>query len=172
MLSAKQKKKKLEEELFLNKQALPGKHEMIVVLDHLKSGYNIGKIFRSANVFGLAEVHVIGTTFFDPYPAKGALRKTPARFFSHFDESYAWLKEHGYAVYALGPDAANAVYDRPFAERSAFVIGSEEVGLTFNPDDYKMETISIPQFGVVQSLNASVAASIVMYEFIRRKYKV
>lgn len=170
MNSTKQKKKKLEEELFLNKFAEPGVHEMIIVLDHLKSGYNIGKIFRSANVFGAKEVHVIGTSFFDPYPAKGALRKTPAKFFKTFDESYSYLKELGYTIYALNVNGAELLSKSALEKRSAFVIGSEEVGITFDLTAYEIQSVCIPQFGVVQSLNASVAASIVMYEYISRAF--
>ena len=58
----------------INMMASPGRHEFIIVLDHLKPAFNIGKIFRSADAFGAAEVHLIATIFFDPAPAKGSFK--------------------------------------------------------------------------------------------------
>ena len=60
--------------------ARPGIHPFVVVLDGLKPGYNIGKIFRSAEAFGAAAIHLVGIGPFDPAPAKGSFRKVPARF--------------------------------------------------------------------------------------------
>jgi tRNA G18 (ribose-2'-O)-methylase SpoU len=58
--------KRFEKQKRANLLAHPGAHEFVVVLDGLKPGFNIGKIFRSADAFGAFEVHVIGTSFFDP----------------------------------------------------------------------------------------------------------
>nr|WP_231892858.1 TrmH family RNA methyltransferase [endosymbiont of unidentified scaly snail isolate Monju] len=58
------------------------------------------------------------------------------------------------------------------AEKSAFVVGNEEFGLSFEPTDYPgMQTLRIPLFGQMESLNASVAAAIVMYEYVRQHGK-
>jgi len=64
----------------LNSMAAPGGHDFVVVLDHLKPAFNIGKIFRSADAFDAAEVHLIATPFFDPAPAKGSFKWVPAKF--------------------------------------------------------------------------------------------
>jgi tRNA G18 (ribose-2'-O)-methylase SpoU len=66
--------KRFEKQKRANLLADPGVHEFVVVLDGLKAGFNIGKIFRSADAFGAFEVHVIGTSFFDPAPAKGSFK--------------------------------------------------------------------------------------------------
>ena len=49
-----------------NRFAESGVHDFVIVLDNLKQSFNIGKIFRSADAMGAAEVHLIGTDFFDP----------------------------------------------------------------------------------------------------------
>lgn len=52
------------------------------------------------------------------------------------------------------------------------MVGNEEFGLSFEPTDYPgMQTLRIPLFGQMESLNASVAAAIVMYEYVRQHGK-
>ena len=153
-----------------NALARPGVHDFILVLDHLKAGFNVPKIFRSAEAFGAREVHLIDIGPFDPSPAKGAFRKVPARFHDSFSQAHDELLAQGYNLFALTTTGDS----RPLPEvalprRAAFVFGHEELGLSFDlarwPD---VQPLHIPQFGQTESLNVSVAASIVMYEYIRQ----
>ncbi|MBW1923985.1 MAG: TrmH family RNA methyltransferase [Deltaproteobacteria bacterium] len=154
----------------LNALASPGPYPYVIVLDHLKPAFNIGKIFRSAEAFGAREVHLIGTEFFDPSPAKGSFKVVPARFYETFDESYGSLRGEGYTFFVLDPTAPKTLWKADLPDRSAFVFGHEEFGLRFRPADYQgICTLRIPQQGRVQSLNVSVAASIVMAEYVRRR---
>lgn len=152
-----------------NRLAVPGIHQCIVVLDSLKPTFNIGKIFRSAETFGCHEVHLIGTDFFDPAPAMGAFKWVPARFHQRFITCYAQLLERGYTPFIMEPALGEAVVDAELPEKSAFVFGHEEYGISFEPDLYpEVKRLSIPQYGRSQSLNVSVAASIILYEYTRR----
>ena len=63
-----------------NKLAKAGVYEFVIILDNLKQSFNIAKIFRSADAMGAAAVHLIGTDFFDPSPAKGSFKWVPAVF--------------------------------------------------------------------------------------------
>jgi tRNA G18 (ribose-2'-O)-methylase SpoU len=153
-----------------NLLAAPGVHEFIIVLDRMKAGFNVAKIFRSAEAFGAHEVHLIDIGPFDPAPAKGAFKKVPARFFSDFNESYRDLINRGYDLYALMPGDQASVLNLRFQSKSAFVLGHEEYGLSFDLADYpQINRLSIPQFGQVQSLNVAVAASVVMFEYVRQQ---
>ncbi len=152
-----------------NKLARPGIHKCIVVLDGLKPTFNIGKIFRSAETFGCHEVHLIGTDFFDPAPAMGAFKWVPAQFHQRFVTCYAQLLERGYTPFILEPGQGDAVMDTDLPEKSAFVFGHEEFGISFEPDLYPaVKQLNIPQYGRSQSLNVSVAASIILYEYVRQ----
>lgn len=152
-----------------NLLAKPGQHKFILVLDQLKTGFNVPKIFRSAETFGAHEIHLVNIGPFDPSPAKGALRKVPARFWDNFDKCYDDLTARDYKLYALEPDSEASLTHCELPEKSAFILGHEEMGISFNKDDYPdIKSLSIPQFGVTQSLNVSIAASIVMYEYIRQ----
>ena len=153
-----------------NLLAKPGAHDFIIVLDHLKAGYNVPKIFRSAEAFGAHEVQLIDIGPFDPSPAKGAFRQVPARFFDDFRQSREDLRNRGYSLYALSPDGSQALHEEPLPDRSAFIFGHEETGLSFDPGAHPdIRLLHIPQFGRVESLNVSIAASIVMYEYTRQR---
>lgn len=153
-----------------NLLATPGALPYVVVLDHLKAGFNIPKIFRSAEVFGAREVHLIGIGPFDPAPAKGGFKRVPARFHQTFDTCYQALKAEGYTLFTLEPGCHEGIADTPLPERSAFIFGHEEFGISFDRADYpEIRCLTIPQQGVTESLNVSIAASVVMYEYGRQR---
>lgn len=148
-----------------NAAAAPGCQQMIFVLDHLKAGFNVAKIFRSSESFGVHEIHLIDIPPFDPAPSKGAFRKVPARFHEHFDSCYQELIKRGYQLFTLEPGRGNDLITTRFPAKSAFVMGHEEHGISFDSSSYDIQCLSIPQYGATQSLNVSIAASIVMYEY-------
>ena len=148
--------------------AKPGPHEFIIILDHLKPSFNVGKIFRSADAFGAKEVHLIGIDSFLTQSAKGAFKYVPAVFHTSFEACYERLKDE-YSFFILEPGAEEKLTGSTFPEKSAFIFGNEEVGISFDAATYpEIHSLSIPQFGKVESLNVSIAASIVMYEYLRQ----
>jgi len=164
--------KRYEKERVRNKLAKHGEHQFILVLDNLKSGFNVPKLFRSAEAFGAFEVHLINIGFFDPAPAKGAFRKVPAKFHDNFDTCYQELKQTGYEIFALDFDTEKTLSQIQFPVKSAFILGNEELGLSIDLKSYPdIQKIKIPQFGNVQSLNVSIAGSIVMYEYTQQKFR-
>lgn len=149
--------------------AQPGEHQFVLVLDHLKPGFNVPKIFRSAEAFGAAAVHLVGIGPFDPAPAKGSFRKVPAVFHDDFDSCYQQLHEQGYSLFRLAPDAEQSLCNCRLPQKSAFILGHEEFGCSFTADEYAtVNSLSIPQYGSVQSLNVSIATSVVMFEYVRQ----
>ncbi|BHH84701.1 TrmH family RNA methyltransferase [Desulforhopalus sp. 52FAK] len=153
--------------------ARPGIHEFVIILDNLKPTYNIGKIFRSADAFGAREVHLIGIDYFECTSAKGSFKWVPARFHTTFDACYQSLTEEGYTLFTMEPERDNLLSKTSFPVKSGFVFGHEEFGLSFDPDAYEGVTgLSIPQYGRVESLNVSVAASVVMYEYQRQHAEI
>ncbi len=152
-----------------NVLAQPGEHEFVLVLDQLKPGFNVGKIFRSAEAFGAAAVHLVNIGPFDPAPAKGSFRKVPAVFHETFAECYADLSEKGYHFFLLSPEGATSLCAAEFPKKSVFVLGHEEFGFSFELENYpQLQKLTIPQFGSVQSLNVSIAGSVVMFEYVRQ----
>lgn len=161
--------KRYEKHRRKNLTAEPGRHQFALVLDNLKAGFNVPKIFRSADAFGAAEVHLINIGQFDPAPAKGGFKHVPAKWHDNFAHCYRNLSDKGYRFFTLEPQADSTLFDIALPERCAFVLGHEEMGISFDLNDYpNINAISIPQFGKVQSLNVAVAASLVMYEYVRQ----
>lgn len=150
-----------------NVMATPGKHKFIMILDHLQAGFNVPKIFRSAEAFGAHEIHLINIEPFDPAPAKGAFRKVPAKFHDNVADCFQQLTERGYRLFTLEAEKGKTLYEATLPEKSAFILGNEESGISFDNTAYPdIDCLSIPHFGVTESLNVSIAASIVMYEYI------
>jgi tRNA G18 (ribose-2'-O)-methylase SpoU len=149
--------------------AEPGVHNFLIVLDNLKPAYNIGKIFRSADAFGAKGVCLVGIDFFDPAPAMGSFKWVPSEFYRQFDDCFNTLENRGYHLFMLEPGNGPLLTEVNLPEKSAFIFGNEEFGFSFDPADYPgISTVQIPQFGKVQSLNVSIAASITMYEYVRQ----
>ena len=149
--------------------AKPGVHQFVIILDNLKPSYNIGKIFRSADGFGAREVHLIGIDYFECKSAKGSFKWVPARYHDSFASCYHALRDDGYSFFTLEPKDSEQLHQASLPLKSGFVFGHEEYGLSFDPADFKdVHPLSIPQFGRVESLNVSVAASVVMYEYLRQ----
>lgn len=158
-----------EKERRRNALAAPGAHEFVVVLDNLKPGFNVAKIFRSAETFGAREVHLINVGPFDPAPAKGAFRKVPARFHDTIADCHAELTQRGYQLFTLEAGCANNLLSTPLPARSAFILGNEGLGICFSRESYPdIDCLAIPHYGSTESLNVSVAASVVMYEYVRQ----
>jgi tRNA G18 (ribose-2'-O)-methylase SpoU len=169
-----QRKRRFETELKEGAPtAKPGPHPLVVVLDHPRPRRNAAAIVRTADAFGARAVYVVGTTFFDPVPAVGSLRNVPLRFFHSFAQAHAELAGEGYAMFALEPahdfKQPKLLHLTTLDRKTALIIGHETLGLSFDPSAYAdVECLAIEQYGVVPCLNASVAASIAMYEYARQ----
>lgn len=160
---------RFQKERARNSLAEPGVHSFVVVLDHLKAGFNAPKIFRSADAFGAHEIHLVGIPPFETAPARGSFRKVPARFHDRIETALADLRDRDYTLIALDPTVDRSLHEIELPEHSAFLFGHEEFGFTFDPaTESDITAVRIPQFGQVQSLNVSIAASIVMYEYVRQ----
>jgi tRNA G18 (ribose-2'-O)-methylase SpoU len=152
-----------------NLLAKRGPHDFIIVLDHLKPSYNVGKIFRSADAFGAREVHLIDINSFNVGPAMGSFKWVPACFYEDFEGSFQDLDKMEYTLFTLEADGDTPLPAAKLPKRSAFVFGHEEFGISFDKADYPgVQSLSIPQLGKVESLNVSIAASLVMYEYLKQ----
>lgn len=144
---------------------------MILVLDNLKPDFNVGKLFRSAEVLSIREMYLINIGFFNVGPAKGGFRKVKSTFFDTFDSAYQELLKQEYRIFALSPKGDQLLNQAVLPKKSAFVVGHEEFGLSFDPAKYeKVECLKIPQFGETDSLNVSIAGTLTAYEYLRQNY--
>ena len=146
-----------------------GPRDCIIILDNLKPSFNVGKIFRSGDAFGIREIHLVGIDYFDAKSAKGSFKYVPASFHNSFAECYELLMARGYTLFVLEPEAELSLSEIQLPHKSAFIFGHEEFGISFVKDEFDgLQGIFIPQVGKVNSLNVAVAASVVMYEYVRQ----
>lgn len=99
-------------------------------------------------------------------PRKVRCGRVPARFFGDLDESLQLLRAGDYCVFRMLADGGDALQTVRLPRRCAFVLGHEEFGLSAAASG--LPALRIAQYGPVQSLNVSVAASIAMYEYFRQ----
>ncbi|OIQ18859.1 MAG: hypothetical protein BM556_06150 [Bacteriovorax sp. MedPE-SWde] len=162
--------RKFDKELEINaERAKEGIHDLIIVLDHLKGNFNMGKIMRTAEIYSVREVHIIGTKFFDPTIAKGALKRVKIYFYDSFEESINRVKKLGFTPITFDSKTDNYLSSVKLPEKVAFIFGHEEFGPLYDKDLHPdVQMVKIKQYGLTESLNVSVAASIAMYEYTRQ----
>ena len=145
-----------------------------VVLDRLQDPGNIGTILRTADAAGFdLAVFMKGTA--DPFSPKvvrsatGSLFRLPMVFVEDAEELTELVHSAGKRLIATAMDAEKAYYDCDLEKDAAIIIGNEGNGISPELMMRADEKIMIPMAGNTESLNAAVAAGILMYERIRRR---
>lgn len=156
-----------------NEEDINYKEDIIVVLDGIQDPGNLGTILRTIDSVGLSQVIVSKETA-DSYNPK-VVRSTMGAIFrvnviesEDLLQTLKNLKKHKYKIMATSLETNNSVYDVEY-NKKVIVIGNEANGVSKNVLEYADEKIKIPMLGKTESLNASVATSIILYEYVRRK---
>ena len=152
------------------------KQPIMVVLDHVRSLYNVGSVFRTSDAFRLSGVCLCGITAQPPHPeihktALGAEDSVPWCYFKQTEDAVLWLKEEGYVVLAVEQCEGSTMLQEFKCERNrkyAVVLGNEVKGVQQQVVDMCDGCLEIPQYGTKHSLNVSVAAGIVLWHLIHR----
>jgi 23S rRNA (guanosine2251-2'-O)-methyltransferase len=152
------------------------KMPIIAVLENIRSAYNVGSVFRTADAFLLEAIYICGYTAYPPHKeikktALGADETVEWKHFKKVDEAIELLKSMGYKIYAV-EQAANSIALQQFnqsGEKVAVVFGNEVTGVEQSTIEKCDGCIEIPQLGMKHSLNVSVAAGVVLWEMVRSK---
>ena len=152
------------------------KYPLILVLDSIRSGLNVGSIFRTADAFALEKILLCGITAQPPHreilkTALGSTDSVEWTYFSTAVEAVQALKNDGYTVLAI-EQTTQKTWLQDFSpvqeSRYAFVLGNEVEGVDNDALTLCDGVLEIPQFGTKHSLNVAVAAGIVVWEFVRK----
>jgi len=153
------------------------KMPLALVLDDVRSMYNVGSVFRTADAYRVERICLCGITACPPHPEihKTALGAEDSVDWQHFDtalQAVDSLREQGYEVLALeqceGSIPLQTFFQQPrAAQKFALVLGNEVKGVQQAVVDQCDACIELPQFGTKHSLNVSCAASIAIWEFAR-----
>lgn len=152
-------------------------HAVVLVLDNLRSAFNVGSLFRTADTAGLRGVITAGISPHPPLSEK--LRKTGFQAIDsvateHFDDvmsAVKRLKAAGYFIVALEITDGARRYDQiPYRERLplAVVVGNEISGVDTRVLQAADAVAHIPTFGLKNSLNVAAAAPIMLFEIVRQ----
>lgn len=150
---------------------------VVVVLENIRSAYNVGSVFRTADAFLLEAIYLCGYTAFPPHKeirktALGAEETVQWKHFKIAGEALYELRDNSYNIYAV-EQVANSVPLHHFChsdnvnKKLAVVFGNEVTGLEQATIELCDGSIEIPQLGMKHSLNISVAAGIVLWELVR-----
>jgi len=150
------------------------KNKIIVLLDNIRSAYNVGSIFRTADAFLIECIFICGYT---PPPTHRSVHKTALGAvdtvdwmqFEHITDAFIQLKENDYTVYAI-EQAEKSIslekFELPLNKKLAVVFGNEVVGVQETAMQQADGCIEIPEHGMKHSLNVSVAAGIVLWKLV------
>lgn len=151
------------------------KPALILLADGIEKPGNLGAMLRSADACGATAVLLSNTVtdIFNP----SVIRASQGAVFSlkiveaSVDEIFGFLKTNGIRTYAAALGATKIVWDCDLKRSSAIVMGSEKDGLPQEIIDRCDEIVKLPMLGQADSLNVNIAATLILFEAVRQRYK-
>ncbi|MDX1591543.1 MAG: 23S rRNA (guanosine(2251)-2'-O)-methyltransferase RlmB [Balneolaceae bacterium] len=146
----------------------------VLILDEIEDPHNFGAILRTAAAAGIEAVIVpkhrqapVNAAVFKT--SAGTAGRVPIVRAVNLNRAIMDLKENSFWIAGLDQDSDSAVWDQTFDVPMAFVIGNEGRGMRQKTGEHCDFLLSVPMKNQVESLNASVSAAIVCYEWLRQK---
>jgi tRNA G18 (ribose-2'-O)-methylase SpoU len=150
---------------------------VIAVLENVRSAYNVGSVFRTADAFLLEAIYICGYTAKPPHKeirktALGAEETVTWKGFVNAAEAIQTLRQNNYKVYAV-EQTVNSIsleaFSSQHAAKIAVIFGNEVSGVEQSTIQLCDGSIEIPQSGMKHSLNIATAAGIVLWEMTKRE---
>lgn len=152
---------------------------VIVVLENIRSAYNVGSIFRTADAFLLHSIYICGYTAYPPHKeikktALGAEESVSWKHFKNIAEAISEIRSQGFQVYAVeqAVDSWKLGSFETEGEKIAVILGNEVTGVEQSTIALCDGIIEIPQLGMKHSLNVATAAGVVLWELVRSRIKL
>ncbi len=158
----------------LNAAADRGEPPLIVVCDELSDPHNLGAVIRTAECAGAHGVIIpkrrsAGLTAIVAKTSAGAVSYLPVARVPNLTALLKQLKDEGLWVFGAAADGGTSLYEADLKGPAAIVIGSEGDGMGRLVREQCDFLVSIPMKGQLNSLNASAAAAVVLYEAVRQR---
>jgi len=154
---------------------LADKKPLVVVMDNIRSMHNVGSVFRTADAFLISGICLCGFTPQPPHrdihkTALGATDSVDWLYYENTVDAVLALKARGYKVLAIEQTEGSILLNdyKHTNVPTAFVFGNEVDGVSDEVLQVCDGVIEIPQWGMKHSLNISVAAAVVLWEFVRK----
>ena len=154
-----------------------GEPPLILVCDELSDPRNLGAVIRTADAAGAHGVIIpkrrsAGLTAVVGKTSAGAVAHVPVARVPNLTALLKELKEAGIWVFGTAANGTTSLYEADLKGPAAIVIGSEGSGMSRLVAETCDFTVSIPMFGKINSLNASAAAAVLLYEAVRQRRSV
>ena len=158
----------------LNAAHEKGENPLIVVCDELSDPHNLGAVIRTADAAGAHGVIIpkrrsAGLTAVVGKTSAGAVAHVPVARVANLPTVLKELKNEGVWVFGTAMNGSTSLYKADLKGPAAIVIGSEGDGMGRLVTETCDFTVSIPMFGKINSLNASAAAAVLLYEAVRQR---
>ncbi|SHE14362.1 spoU rRNA methylase family protein [Chlamydia abortus] len=158
----------------LDLAARKGQAPLIVILDEIEDPHNLGAILRTADCTGVHGIIIpkrraVGLTATVSKISAGAVEYVPVAKVTNLVQTIEELKERGVWVAGADGSAEQTVFEADLTMPLAIVIGNESKGIGRLVREHCDFLIKLPMLGSISSLNASVAASVLMYEALRQR---
>lgn len=158
----------------LEEAAARGQAPLLVICDELSDPHNLGAILRTAECAGAHGVIIpkrrsVGLTATVAKASAGAVEYMKVARVTNLNSAIAELKEKGVWIYGTAADSSVPLYKADLTGPAAIVIGSEGDGISPLVRKNCDVMVSIPMAGRINSLNASAAAAILLYEAVRQR---
>lgn len=148
--------------------------DLTVIIENIHDPHNVGAIFRSADAVGIDELQLLYTKeqFPNLHPKVTA---SGAKWVKHNKyreprELAKDLKARGFSIYTTHlAENAVSIHEVDWSKPSAIVVGNENRGVSSEMTDLADANILIPMFGMVESLNVSVATAVILFEACRQR---
>ena len=158
---------------------LAEKFPVVAVLENIRSAYNVGSVFRTADAFLIQAIYLVGYTAFPPHKeirktALGAEDTVSWKHFKTMTEALDELRGQGYTLLAVEQTEGSKSLQELAWEGNplALVFGNEVTGVETSTLQQCDGSLEIPQLGMKHSLNIATAAGVVLWEVIRKKMPV
>jgi 23S rRNA (guanosine2251-2'-O)-methyltransferase len=152
------------------------KTPVILILDDIRSLYNIGSVFRTADAFLIEKIYLCGITATPPHKeiqktALGATETVAWEYQKEVETAIEKLQHEGWKIYAVeqveGATFLNSFHPQP-NERYALIFGNEVYGVSQKAIEQCEGCIEIPQLGTKHSLNIAVSTGIVVWDIFQK----
>jgi tRNA (guanosine-2'-O-)-methyltransferase len=149
-------------------------HSLTVVMENIHDSHNVSAIFRTCDAVGVPKISLVYNS--ESFPRIGkkssasAYKWVEKEKFNSVVDCYAALRKNEFKVFASSiSNDSKSLYDLDLTKKIAIVVGNEHRGVSEEAANLADGKFIIPQFGMVQSLNVSVATAVILYEALRQR---
>jgi len=153
------------------------KNPLYIILDNLRSAFNVGAIFRTCDALRVSGLFLCGYTAYPPHiklqkTSMGTIDYVPWKHFDKTVDAVKYLQEQGIPVWAAETTShSQSFYDANYPDKLGVVFGNEALGVSRQVVDMCDNLIEIPQWGFKNSLNVAISCGIIGFSAVKKMVK-